>query len=78
MIAHTDVAAFMEQLRARLRTAAQEYGDSSFTRPVREIVGELEQGLLDVAGWRLIAWVRIRRARAAAEQGIDQGGHENG
>ncbi len=78
MITDDDITAFVEQLRARLRVGAQDYGNTSFERPIAEIVGEIEQELLDVAGWGLIAWVRMRRARGAAEQGIHQGGHRNG
>ena len=74
MIREDDITTFVDQLRARLRVGAQQYGNASFTRPLGDVIGEIEQELLDVAGWGLIAWVRIRRARAAAEQG----GKENG
>lgn len=60
---------FMEQLRARMEQGAREYGSSSFTRPTSELFGELEEEALDIAGWGFFAWCRIRKLKAAVEQG---------
>jgi hypothetical protein len=71
-----DIAAFVSELRARLAVGAVQYGDSSFRRPLVEVIGEIEQELLDTAGWALIAWTRLQRLRerVARIERTDQGG----
>ena len=59
---------FTERLRARLVAGAAKYGDTSFRRPITEILDELQQELEDIAGWGLIAWVRIERLRRQLDQ----------
>lgn len=54
---------FVARLRARLAAGAREYGDRSFTRPLPELIDEIQQELEDVAGWGLIAWVRLEEIR---------------
>lgn len=51
---------FIEALHARLEAGAQEYGDSSYTRPPGELAGEIEEELLDVVGWAFFLWLRVR------------------
>jgi hypothetical protein len=72
------VDAFVAELRARLVVGAKEYGGSSFERPVAEIIGEIEQELLDVCGWSVIAWVRLLALRAAVDRVCSEGGEANG
>ena len=55
---------FEKVLTRRLEAGAREYGDTTFTRPLGEIVGELEEELLDVVGWAFMAWIRMERARS--------------
>lgn len=59
--------AFVAELRGRLEAGARAYGDRSFDRAPAELLGELEQEALDLAGWGFVLFERIRRARAAAE-----------
>lgn len=75
MIRDEDIAQFVAQLRARLAAGARQYGNRSFERPLAEVVEEIEQELLDVAGWGLIAWTRLQRVRAAVER-VDREGHD--
>lgn len=51
---------FVERLRARLDAGRREYGAVSFERPPDELRGEIEEELLDVAGWAFVLWVRVR------------------
>ena len=51
---------FIEALRARLDAGRREYGPQSFTRSPVELRGEIEEELLDVAGWAFVLWVRVR------------------
>ena len=73
MIREEDITTFVGLLRERLRVGALQYGDTSFRRPLNEVIGEVEQELLDVAGWGLIAWTRLRRLREGVQR-IEQGG----
>ena len=52
---------FVRAVDARLAKGAQQYGDSSFSRPEDEIIRELQEELEDVAGWAFIMWLRLRR-----------------
>ena len=49
------VAAVAERLEAGRRT----YGDESHTRPLPELLGELRQEALDLAGWGFLVWQRV-------------------
>jgi len=51
---------FMEAIKKRLEAGKREYGDSSFTRPASELAGEIEEELLDVAGWAFFLWLKIK------------------
>jgi hypothetical protein len=43
--------AFTSAVRHRLEAGSETYGDSSFSRDPAELVGELQQEALDLAGW---------------------------
>ncbi len=58
---------FVQQLRARLEKGAREYGDSSFDRPTAELFDEIEEELVDIAGWTVVLLHRLQRIRASAE-----------
>jgi hypothetical protein len=57
--------AFAEAVRARLEAGRAAYGDKSFERPPAELVGELQQEALDLAGWGFVLWCRLEAMRAA-------------
>lgn len=67
---------FMIQLEERLYRGADQYGDASFRRPAGELVGEIEQELMDICGWSFIAWCRLRRIREAIERAQLDGGND--
>ena len=56
-------ATFINAVAGRLEAGRAVYGDVSFTRPPSELAGEIEQELLDVAGWAFVLWTRVRRLR---------------
>lgn len=58
---------FASDVGARLDQGAREYGDRSFSKDPRVLVMEIEEELLDVAGWAFILWTRIRALRDAVE-----------
>lgn len=64
--------AFMAELKGRLDVGRATYGDTSFSRSSSELLVELEQEALDLAGWGFVLWERLRRLRAkcvAVEEG---------
>jgi hypothetical protein len=52
---------FSTLVRNRLAQGREMYGDESFKRPPLELVGEIEQELLDVYAWSFILWSRLQR-----------------
>ena len=54
---------FTERLRSRMEKGFAEYGDKSFDRPVNELLGEIEEEILDICGWSLILYSRIQRLK---------------
>lgn len=56
---------FLASLDARLDQGAKDYGEKSFSRSLPELLGELEQELLDQAGWAYVSWCKIQRMKAA-------------
>lgn len=61
--------AFAAAVRSRLEAGARAYGDASFARSPAELVGEIEQELLDVCGWAFVLHERLQRLRAKLSQG---------
>ena len=55
-----DFPEYTRLLVKRLRAGADSYGDGSFYQPGEQICAELEQEVLDIAGWGFIAWCKIR------------------
>lgn len=62
--------AFAEEVRARLDRGRLHYGDRSFSSSPGELLDELSQEALDLAGWAFILFRRIEAMRLAiAEPG---------
>ena len=60
--------AFIEAVRTRLEAGAEAYGDRSFERPTAELVRELQQEALDLAGWGFVLFERLRLIEEAARR----------
>ena len=65
---------FVARVRARLELGRVAYGDRSFDRPEDELLGELQQEALDLAGWGWVLWTRIERLRARDRSPSGPGG----
>lgn len=59
--------AFIAAVAARLEAGREAYGDKSFSKDAAELIGELEQESLDLAGWGYVLFVRLEAMRAALE-----------
>lgn len=51
---------FLETLAARLATGAAEYGNKSFNKTRAQLKQEMEQELLDIAGWAYVMWAKLK------------------
>lgn len=58
-----DWAAFAAGVEARLADGARAYGDRSLRARPAALAGEVEEELLDVAGWSFMLWLRLRGLR---------------
>lgn len=59
---------FTEAVYSRLDNGCREYGDSSFERPVADLITEVQQELEDVCGWSFIWWARFEEVRRKMAQ----------
>ena len=59
---------FMSRLADRLETGRREYGDDSLRRSQTELRTEIEEELLDVAGWAFVLWVRVQLMGAGKDE----------
>lgn len=53
-------AEFLESLACRLEVGAIEYGNKSFKKNCAQLKQEIEQELLDIAGWAYVMWAKLR------------------
>ena len=59
-----EAAAYFEQLRARIRVGAEGYGDKSFEKTEGRLLQEIQEEILDIAGWSYILWAKIERLKS--------------
>jgi len=59
---------FIKNVFSRLEMGALTYGDTSFERPPGQLLEEIEQELLDQAGWSFIMWCRLEEVRERLKQ----------
>lgn len=55
-------------LTHRLYEGARQYGDGSFERTPAELLRELSEECLDLAGWGFILWTKIQKMLVELEQ----------
>ena len=54
---------FTERLHARMEKGFLEYGDASFDRTVGDLLTEIEEEVLDICGWSVILYSKIKEMR---------------
>lgn len=59
-----EVDIYFAELRQRLRVGAECYGDKSFDKTNERLAQEIQEELLDVAGWGFILWEKMQRLKA--------------
>jgi len=63
-----DFPAFIEAVSERLEKGREAYGDTSFSRPTTELIEELQQECLDLAGWGFVLWCRLQQIKSATNR----------
>lgn len=57
---------YMSNLQLRIEAGAREYGDESFAKKAASTIEEIQEEVLDIAGWGYILYTRLERLRNAA------------
>ena len=59
---------FINKLDKKMLEGYKEYGDVSFNLKSIDLVGEIEQELLDICGWSLILWVHLNEIKKKSKK----------
>jgi hypothetical protein len=59
---------YFEAVRARIMKGAMTYGDRSFSKAPADLIDELKQDALDLAGWGFVLFCRLEAMQEALEQ----------
>ena len=59
---------FSAELQKKLASGYKEHGDGSFSRAPEDLVKEMLEECLDIAGWGLVLWARTKRMEAHYDQ----------
>jgi hypothetical protein len=54
---------YFQVLEKRIEAGAIEYGDKSFDKSVSSLIGEIQEEILDIAGWGYILWEKLERLK---------------
>ena len=68
----------MARVGARLAAGAKAYGNTSLRVSPLSLAGEVEEELLDVAGWGFLLWLRLRHLRRRLPSTGRNKGHSRG
>jgi hypothetical protein len=60
----TKVPEFFSRVRIRLANGSADYGGSAHRKSSPELLGEIEEELLDVCGWSYFLWLKVRGMRS--------------
>lgn len=70
-----DWPTFIQSIYRRLEMGRLQYGDESFDKPLSLLLHEVEQEVIDQAGWSFILWSRLQRLKTqlqAVEHATDR------
>lgn len=59
----TNYKEYFDELEKRLRAGAEEYGDTSFEKQNSRLIEEIQQEVLDIAGWSYILWKKLENIK---------------
>ncbi len=59
----TEQEVYFAELRSRLKVGAECYGEKSFDKTNGRLLQEIQEEILDIAGWSYILWAKIERLK---------------
>lgn len=59
---------YARAVRKRLEAGRESYRDESFRKSPAELLAEVSEELLDVAGWAYVAWCRVQAIALEADE----------
>jgi len=65
---------FQEELKEKLNRGWVDYSDESFSRDPTSLLKEIQAEVLDITGWGMILWVRLKKLEKAMK-GLDSSGN---
>jgi len=54
---------FVKLLDAKMKKGFLQYGDKSFDREPEDLIGELQQEVIDISGWGMILFHRLEEMK---------------
>jgi hypothetical protein len=54
---------FVKLLDAKMLKGYKQYGDESFKREPSDLIGELQQEVIDISGWGMILYSRLEEMK---------------
>ena len=64
----TEQEQYFRELEKRLKAGAEAYGDSSFGKSENSLLKEIQEEILDIAGWSYILWAKIERLKSSIDK----------
>lgn len=68
---------FAREALGRLDAGRRRYADRNLQAHPADLLAELEEECLDLAGWGFVLWTRVRQLRDAAEAAAAEAGGED-
>ena len=63
---------YVADIKSRLLSGADTYGDTSFSMAPEKLVSEIQQEVLDISGWAFMLWDRLNTLKKRMEEaGLD-------
>ena len=59
---------FVDRLYRKCAAGEATYGDKSFTTSTDAGIREVQEELVDVAGWAMVEWIKLERLRESLKQ----------
>lgn len=60
----TEKEKYFWELEKRLKIGAECYGDKSFDKTEGRLLQDIQEEILDIAGWSYILWAKIERLKS--------------
>ena len=58
-----DYTVYFNKLQQRLEVGAKEYGNDSFKKSQVKLMEEIQEEILDIAGWSYVLWQKLENLK---------------